>query len=262
MGILNVTPDSFSDGGRFATIDTIVQAAADMIKAGADFVDIGGESTRPFAQPVPVDEELSRVIPAIAAIRRRFSVPISIDTTKAEVARQALDAGADIINDISALLFDPAMTALARDRACPLIIMHMQGTPADMQIKPHYRDVVQETIAFFRTRLHALQEAGIDCRRVIVDPGIGFGKSLAHNLALLNHAADYQVLGCPVLIGHSRKSFLPALLGQDLGDRDLPTAVISGLLCQRQVAILRVHDVRGNVQAVRLAQAIAQANGQ
>ncbi len=256
MGILNVTPDSFSDGGRYDTLDALVHGAEEMIRDGADLIDIGGESTRPFAQPVSAAEETRRVVPAITAIRQRFSIPISIDTSKASVAEEALTAGADIINDISALRFDPAMVPLAVRHRCPLIIMHMQGTPSDMQIKPTYADVIQETIQFFRDRLQALSEAGIDRQRVIIDPGIGFGKSLSHNLAILNHAADYQVLGCPVLIGHSRKSFLSSLLGQDLGDRDLPTAVISGLLCERQVAILRVHDVKGTYQAVHLAQAM------
>ena len=259
MGIINVTPDSFSDGGRHDSIEAVLQGVERMIQEGADLIDIGGESTRPFAVPVTAEEEIGRVIPAITAIRRRFSIPISIDTTKAHVAEQALAAGADIINDISALRFDPAMTPLAAKQRCPLIIMHMQGTPSDMQIKPTYTDVIAETIQFFRERLQTLAEAGIDGQRVIIDPGIGFGKSLAHNLAILNHAADYQTLGCPVLIGHSRKSFLCSLLGHDLVGRDLPTAVISGLLSERRVAILRVHDVKGTYQAVHLAQAMTNA---
>ena len=256
MGILNVTPDSFSDGGAFTTDEAILKHTERMIREGADLIDIGGESSRPFAQPVSIEEEIRRVIPAIRAIRGRFSLPISIDTTKARVAEVALDNGADIINDISALRFDPDMTYLARDRRCPIIIMHMQGTPSDMQVKPNYTDVIQETIAFFRERLQALTDAGIEAQRIIIDPGIGFGKTLAHNLAILRQVADYQLLGHPVLIGHSRKSFLTKLLGEDLGDRDLPTAVISGLLAARRVAILRVHDVKGTAQALCLAQAL------
>lgn len=259
MGILNVTPDSFSDGGRLTSAESILLATERMIADGADIIDIGGESTRPFAPQVSVDEELRRVIPAIQAIRQRYTIPISIDTTKAKVAKLSLDAGADIINDISAMRFDPDMTPLAAERRCPLIIMHMQGKPADMQVKPRYTDVIQETIHFFKDRIQALVESGIDRQRIIIDPGIGFGKTLAHNLAILRHATEYQVLGCPVLIGHSRKSFLSTLLGQDLEDRDLPTAVISGLLSQRQVAILRVHDVKGTHQALQLAQALANA---
>ena len=257
MGILNVTPDSFSDGGRIASEEDLLRAVQTMIHQGADLIDIGGESTRPFATPVGVEEEIERVIPAIKAIRRRFAIPISIDTTKAIVAKQALDSGADIINDISALRFDPEMAPLAKEYRCPIIIMHMQGAPGDMQIKPDYTDVVQETIQFFKERLQALATFGIDCQRIIIDPGIGFGKTLSHNLAILRQAADYQTLGCPVLIGHSRKSFLCALLGQDIGDRDLPTAVVSALLTNRQISILRVHDVKGTHQAIHLAQALA-----
>ena len=257
MGILNVTPDSFSDGGRLTTEEAILHATERMIEDGADIIDIGGESTRPFASPVAENEELQRVIPAIKAIRQRYTIPISIDTTKAKVAELALDAGADIVNDISAMRFDPAMVPLASSRRCPIIIMHMQGNPADMQLKPRYADVIQETIGFFKDRIQSLLESGIDRTRIIIDPGIGFGKTLAHNLAILRHAADYQILGCPVLIGHSRKSFLSSLLGPGLNDRDLPTAVISGLLSQRQVAILRVHNVKSTAQAVHLAEAIA-----
>ena len=237
----------------------MLQATERMIHDGADIIDIGGESTRPYALPVTIDEEIQRVIPAIKAIRQRHTIPISIDTTKAKVAELALDAGADIINDISAMRFDPDMAQLAGERRCPIIIMHMQGSPTDMQIKPTYSDVLQETINFFKNRIQTLMEFGIDRQRIIIDPGIGFGKTMTHNLAILNHTADYQVLGCPIVIGHSRKSFLCSLLGQDLNDRDLPTAVISGLLAERQVAILRVHDVKGTYQAVRLAQAIANA---
>lgn len=259
MGILNVTPDSFSDGGRYVSEHAIVERAERIIAAGGDIIDIGGESTRPFAEPVAAEEELKRVIPAVTAIRRISSIPISIDTTKACVAEQALDAGADIINDISALSLDPHMVNIVRDRHCPAVIMHMQGTPKNMQIKPMYTDVISETIAFFRDRLAWLTDQGIDQRRIIIDPGIGFGKSLAHNLAILKNAAAYHVLNCPVLIGHSRKSFLCSLLGCGLEDRDQPTAVISGLLAQRHVAIVRVHDVQGTRQALQLAEAIACA---
>lgn len=259
MGILNVTPDSFSDGGRLSSENEVLQAAQQMIDDGADMIDIGGESTRPFAPPVPVEEEIRRVLPAVRAIRKQHSIPISIDTTKAQVAQLSLDAGADIINDISAMRLDPDMASLAATRHCPIIIMHMQGTPRDMQIKPQYHDVIAETIKFFQDRIQFLTAYGVDPQRIIIDPGIGFGKTLAHNLAILRHTDAYQVLGCPLLIGHSRKSFLATLLGPDLGDRDRPTAVISALLCQAQVAILRVHDVKGTRQAIHLAQAIANA---
>lgn len=254
-----MTPDSFSDGGQFTSEKTILQAAEHMIAEGADIIDIGGESTRPYAQPVPADEEIRRVLPAISAIRQRHNIPISIDTSKAKVAELALDAGADIINDISAMRFDTAMAPLAAKRQCPAVIMHMQGTPADMQIQPKYADVISETLIFFKERIQCLVEQGIDRQRIILDPGIGFGKTLGHNLAILNRTAEYQILGCPLLIGHSRKSFLAALLGQGLTDRDLPTAVLSGLLARQQVAILRVHNVLATAQAIRLSQAIAQA---
>ncbi|MDP2106166.1 MAG: dihydropteroate synthase, partial [Desulfobulbaceae bacterium] len=204
-------------------------------------------------------EELKRVIPAIKAIRRISNIPLSIDTTKSSVAEQALDSGADIVNDISAMRFDPKMAILVRNHCCPAVIMHMQGTPKDMQIKPSYTDVIAETIAFFRERLASLGNQGVDLSQIIIDPGIGFGKSLAHNLTILNNAAAYQVLNCPVLIGHSRKSFLCSLLGQDLKDRDQPTAVIAALLAQRQVSIVRVHDVTGTKQALQLAEGIARA---
>ena len=256
MGILNVTPDSFSDGGRFLAEEAALAQAETMIRGGADLIDIGGESTRPYAEPVSQAEELSRVLPAILAIRRRHLIPISIDTNKAEVARQALAAGADIINDISALRSDPGMVEVARASRCPVIIMHMQGTPSDMQVSPCYQDVVQESVDFFRERLQTLGQAGIDPERIIIDPGIGFGKTLAHNLAILRHTADYQALGRPLLVGHSRKSFLKALLGAGPNDRDRPTAVLSALLAQRRVEILRVHDVAATQEALSLTQAL------
>jgi len=259
MGILNVTPDSFSDGGRYLSEHAIVERAKRIIDEGADIIDVGGESTRPFAEPVPAHQELARVIPAIKAIRQISSIPISIDTTKASVAQQALDAGADIVNDISAMRFDSAMANVVRQYRCPAVIMHMQGTPKDMQINPQYTNVLTETMAFFRERLAFMADQGIDRGQIIIDPGIGFGKSLAHNLAILNNTATYHTLGCPVLIGHSRKSFLCSLLGQDITDRDQPTAVISGLLSQRHVAIVRVHDVKRTKQALLLAEAIARA---
>lgn len=259
MGILNVTPDSFSDGGLFFSEQAIKEGFQRLIEAGADIIDVGGESTRPFAVPVTLEEELNRVIPAVKLIRQISNIPISIDTTKASVAEQALDAGADIINDISAMRFDPQMAHIVRDRRCPVVIMHMQGTPKDMQIKPTYTDVITETIDFFRDRITFLTDQGIKREQIIIDPGIGFGKTLAHNLAILKNTAAYQVLNCPLLIGHSRKSFLGKILGQDLEDRDQPTAIISGLLSQHHVSIFRVHDVKKTRQALLLAEAIARA---
>ncbi|MBU0728712.1 MAG: dihydropteroate synthase [Proteobacteria bacterium] len=259
IGILNVTPDSFSDGGIFFNEDQAVKQALAMVSAGADIIDVGGESTRPFAAPVLIDEELRRVIPVIKAIRKHSPIPISIDTTKAEVARVALAAGANIINDISALRFDPEMAPLAHDADCPLIIMHMQGTPETMQVNPRYNDVISESIAFLGKRLEWAENHGIKREKIIVDPGIGFGKTVSHNLTILKHIADLKALGCSILIGHSRKSFIGKILGDDLHDRDTATAAISMFCAMQGVAYLRVHDVKKTVQAVRIAEAILAA---
>ncbi len=255
MGIINVTPDSFSDGGEFTTTDAIASQGRQMLDAGVDIIDVGGESSRPFARPVALHEELNRVIPAIRVLRAQSSIPISIDTTKAEVARQAIEAGADIINDISALRFDANMLEVARFQAVPIIIMHMQGRPEDMQVNPVYNDIVQDTLRFFRERLKWLTENGIAPEKIIIDPGIGFGKSLPHNLTILNRLQDYQELGCPVLIGHSRKSFMTRLLGENI-DRDCATAALAALCAERGAAIIRVHNVKKSKEAVRLTQAI------
>lgn len=259
MGILNVTPDSFSDGGRFFSSDDLAAQIDTMVESGADIIDVGGESTRPFAAPVPVATELERVLPAIRLIRQRSSIPISIDTTKAEVAARALQEGAGIINDISALRFDRGMISLVRQTQVPVIIMHMQGTPADMQVDPHYDDVVAEIKDFFVKRLAWAAAEGVPGSRFIVDPGIGFGKTIGHNLSILKRAAELTVLECPVLIGHSRKSFIGKLLGKEVDARDVATAAISALCVQKGVSILRVHDVEKTVQAVKLAEAINQA---
>lgn len=259
MGILNVTPDSFSDGGRLQTTADVLSQAATMVTAGADILDIGGESTRPAAAPVSLAEELARVVPPIQALRQAYpTLPISIDTTKGEVARAACQAGATIINDISALRFDPAMAAVAREYETPVIIMHMQGTPGDMQKKPTYGDVVAEITAFLEERLRWLEEQAIPRERVIVDPGLGFGKTVAHNLSIINHLERFATLGCPVLIGHSRKAFLGKILNLELDQRDQATAVVSALCAAKGAAILRVHDVASTVQAVRLTQAIQE----
>jgi dihydropteroate synthase len=260
MGILNVTPDSFSDGGRFFDAESIGAQVDAMVQDGADIIDVGGESTRPFAEPVSITDELDRVLPAIRLIRQRSAIPISIDTTKAEVARRALAEGADIINDISALRFDPEMAALVRETEVPVIIMHMQGTPSDMQLAPRYDDVVFEIKEFFAERLAWAVANGIARKRFIIDPGIGFGKTAGHNLTILKRAAELTELGCPVLIGHSRKSFIGKVLGLEADERDVATAVISALCARKGIAILRVHDVKMTVQALRLAEAIDQAD--
>lgn len=258
MGILNVTPDSFSDGGCWTTSAAIERQTAKMIAAGADIIDVGGESTRPFAPTVPADQELQRIIPAIKAIRRLHpDVPISVDSTKAAVARAALAAGATIINDISALRFDPEMVSLAAEGNWPVVIMHMQGTPGDMQIKPLYQDVVAEIIDFLADRIAQLAARGIARERLIIDPGLGFGKTVAHNLEIIRRLGEFRRLGRPLLIGHSRKSFIGKLL-QDLPveQRDLPSAVISAICVLGGADIIRAHDVGASRQAVTLAEAI------
>ncbi len=256
MGILNVTPDSFSDGGKFCSEASVCMQAEAFINSGADSIDIGGESTRPFAKPVSLGEELQRVIPAISAIRKKYSIPISIDTTKAEVADQALAAGADSINDISACRKDPEMLSVLQKSEAPVIIMHMQGTPGDMQVKPTYKDVVAEIIEFFRERLSWLTHNGIAIERITIDPGIGFGKTLEHNLLILRHLAEFKKLGTPLLLGHSRKRFIEEITGLEVSERDLPTAVTSALAYRSGVDILRVHDVASTRIGLQMAAAI------
>ncbi len=259
MGILNVTPDSFSDGGQFVDENSIIEHASQMVQAGADIIDIGGESTRPFSKPVTEQEELNRVIPAIRAIRQHLSIPISIDTTKAEIARQAIEAGANIINDISALLFDHKMAEVVSSCRVPVIIMHMQGTPENMQSSPKYDNVISETLDFFKNRISALQEQGVEKKMIIIDPGIGFGKTVGHNLCIIKHLNEYKALGCPVLVGHSRKSFIEKIVHDDVDGRDEATSIISAILVMQGVSIIRVHNVSLNNKALMMAQAIINA---
>jgi len=262
MGILNVTPDSFSDGGRFVSEKALLDQAAVMVAAGADIIDIGGESSRPFAKPVPVEEEMARVVGAIKSIRKYHSIPLSIDTTKAAVAQKALEAGADFINDISALRFDPEMISLVRRTDVPVIIMHMKGTPADMQVAPFYEDVVAEISTFLEERLRWAEERGVERDRFIVDPGIGFGKTVTHNLTILNRLGEFKKIGCPLLVGHSRKAFIGSILGREVDDRDVATAAISALCVLNGASIVRVHDVDKTVQAVRMVEAITRENSE
>jgi dihydropteroate synthase len=244
MGVVNVTPDSFADGGLFFDHDVAVSHALELVAAGADIVDIGGESTRPFSDPTPLDEELRRVLPVIEGIRAQTPVPISIDTYKAPVARAALDVGANIINDISALRFDSDMVHLARDSGVPVIIMHMQGTPKKMQAHPHYDDLIGELRAFFLERLDFAQANGLPRELLTLDPGIGFGKTLPHNLEILNNLDAFLDLGCPLLIGPSRKAFLGHLLGGlPPMARDIGTLAAVAVSVQRGAHIIRVHNV-------------------
>jgi len=261
MGILNVTPDSFSDGGQYLGDRALAECLATMLAAGADIIDVGGESTRPFAAPVPVEVELARVIPAIEHIRRLDPhILVSIDTSKAKVARAALDAGADIINDVSALRFDADMIQVAVAADAPVILMHMQGTPADMQISPCYKDVVTEIKDFLQERINWAEQRGLSRQRILVDPGLGFGKTEEHNLTILKRLREFHTLGCPVLIGHSRKGFLGRILDVPAQERDVATAVLSGYCAWQGAHILRVHDVLKTVQAVRLIGAVMQAS--
>lgn len=258
MGILNVTPDSFSDGGKWTSEKTLEERIEQLLSEGADIIDVGGESTRPFAEPVSAQEELQRVIPAIVAIRRRSDILISIDTTKAVVAREALAAGATIINDISALRQDAGMLAVAQSFTGQVVIMHMQGTPGDMQCDPQYRDVVEEINAFFAERIAWLEANGVARSRIIVDPGIGFGKTLEHNLAILRNIPAFKQHACPVLIGHSRKSFFGQSLGLPVAERDWPTAMVSAFVEKSGADMVRVHEVNMTLLAVELGRALAQ----
>lgn len=250
MGIVNVTPDSFSDGGQFDSATAAVEHALRLVEEGADILDIGGESTRPGATPVSLDEELYRVVPVVRELARQTRTPISIDTSKAEVARQCLAAGAVIVNDISGLAFDADMPRVCAESDCGVIVMHIQGTPQTMQADPRYDDVVTDLCQHFSRRLNALETAGIARERIVLDPGIGFGKTAEHNLELLSHIATFHMLGRPVLIGHSRKRFLKKVLGRDVEERNAGTLGVSIALAAQGTDILRVHDVRATRDAL------------
>jgi dihydropteroate synthase len=231
-----------------------------LVEAGVDIIDIGGESTRPFSDPVSTKEEMQRVIPVISAIRENHTVPISIDTTKALVAEAALGSGADIINDVSALRKDPNMIVLVRKTDVPIIIMHMKGSPSDMQVKPEYENVVEEILEFFRERIEKITACGIRKNRLIIDPGIGFGKTLRHNLTILNELHRFSELGLPVLLGHSRKRFLGDITGIDVEEnRDTATAAVSALCAGKNIDIIRVHNVAATRAALLVAEALAAA---
>ena len=259
MGILNVTPDSFSDGGRYQALEFAVERAELMIKDGVDIIDIGGESTRPGSPSVPADEELRRVMPAIYALRE-LGYPLSIDTCKPEVMREAIIAGADMINDINGFRAPGAIEAV-KDSDCALCVMHMQGTPQDMQARPDYEDVVADVIAFLRERVDALLAAGVARERITVDPGFGFGKSVEHNYALLRSISRIESeLGLPVLAGLSRKSMIGAVTGRSVEQR-LAGSLAGALAAVAQGArIVRVHDVAETVDALKVWQAATTNN--
>ncbi len=257
MGIVNVTPDSFSDGGKFYEVGAAVAHALQLAEEGADILDIGGESTRPYANPVSPADELDRVLPVVEEVARQTRLPISIDTSKAVVARACLDAGAQIINDVTGLEGDPAMVEVARDFGAGVCAMHMQGTPQTMQDAPLYEDVVGEIFAYLQQRRDALTSAGIDPAQICLDPGIGFGKTYQHNLELLARCGQFHQLGCPLLVGHSRKGFLAKMLGDEEADRTAATIAVSLALAVQGIQVIRVHDVR----EVRSALLLFEATG-
>jgi len=259
MGVLNVTPDSFSDGGEFFATEAAVRHGREMAESGAEIIDVGGESTRPGSQPISPDDEMDRVVPVIKAIACSTSAFLSIDTSKAVVARAALDAGAHIINDVTGGRGDDAMLPLGAETGAALIIMHMQGTPQTMQINPTYDDVVEEVADFFRQQFVRAVRCGIDPMRIAFDPGIGFGKTLAHNLDLLANLPRLRIEGRPLVVGVSRKSFLGKISGKE-PDRAVATIAMTSLLRERGAHVLRVHDVMPNVQALRTAEALLAAS--
>jgi dihydropteroate synthase len=255
MGILNVTPDSFSDGGRFIAVDDALRQAEQMVADGAAIIDIGGESTRPGAAAVSLDEELARVIPIIEGIHGAFDVPISIDTSKPGVMREAVSAGAGLVNDVSAL-GAPGALGTAAALGVPVCLMHMQGQPRTMQDAPQYRDVVADIIEYLSGRLAASEAAGIARERLLVDPGFGFGKTLDHNLALLRDLAAFAVLGVPLLVGLSRKSMLGGVTGRPVEQRLAASVAAALIAVQNGARIVRVHDVAETVDALKMWQAV------
>jgi dihydropteroate synthase len=258
MGVVNVTPDSFSDGGRFLAAEAALEQALTLVREGASIVDIGGESTRPGSEPVSADEELRRVLPVIEALAGSVGVPISVDTMKADVARRALAAGATMINDVSALRYDDAMLDVVAGTGCPVCIMHMQGMPKTMQEDPRYGDVVDEVLRFLEERLTSMLARGVREEQVMIDPGIGFGKTVAHNLALLDGLSRFTALGRPVLLGASRKRFLGAILGAEPGERVIGTVATTVIGYLAGAHVFRVHDVKPNFEALRVALAVRE----
>ncbi|MFN3151901.1 dihydropteroate synthase [Bremerella sp.] len=250
MGILNVTPDSFSDGGKWIDKQAAIDQALQMEADGADILDIGGESTRPYSDPVSADEEIRRVIPVIEALGESLHIPISIDTMKAAVAKEAIAAGVEIINDVSGLEFDPDMIPLAVETGVGVCAMHMQGNPQTMQDSPDYEDVVLDIFDYLQDRYRQLRYAGIERGKICLDPGIGFGKTHQHNLDLMAQCDEFHALNCPILVGHSRKGFLAKILGDKEMDRTLATVGSTLTLARLGIQIIRVHDVKANKEAL------------
>ena len=264
MGVLNVTPDSFSDGGLYDTVEAAVAHARALVADGAHILDIGGESTRPATfgdkSPLPPEEEIARILPVIARLHAEMpSVPLSVDTYKAEVARTALDAGASLVNDISGLTYDPLMAALVAERGIPVVLMHLPGRPRDLPLHPVYADVVAEVLAFFERQIAYAEEQGVRRDRIWLDPGLGFGKTAAHNLELLRRLPELRALGLPLVVGASRKKFLGKILGtDDPNDRKDGTAATVALSIASGAAMVRVHDVREMARVAKVSDAIVR----
>ncbi len=262
MGIVNVTPDSFSDGGQFADAGAAIEHALRLAEQGAGILDVGGESTRPYSTPVEPDQEISRIVPVVTGIVNQTNTPVSIDTSKAIVAQAALDAGAQIINDVTGLQGDPGMLGVALKSGAGICAMHMQGTPQTMQDRPDYENVVREIHTYLAQRKLRLLEAGIRLEKICLDPGIGFGKSHQHNIQLLADCDQYLDLECPILIGHSRKGFIGKILGDKDADRDAATLAITLRLAQQGIQIVRVHQVGETVKALQVLAAVGGIDGQ
>jgi len=259
MGVLNVTPDSFSDGGLYLNKERALEHGLRMVEEGADMIDIGGESTRPGAKPIDINEELQRVLPVIEALSKRISIPISIDTYKSEVAQRAIDAGAEIINDISGLNFDPHMAKVAAREDIPIILMHIRGTPETMQKDIHYNSIFSEIILYLKDSIQRAEDAGVDPKKIIIDPGIGFGKTVSDNLIIIKNLKEFRILGKPILLGTSRKSFIGKLLNAGPKDRIEGTLSSIAIGVLNGAHIIRSHDVLEAKRAVAIADAIRLA---
>jgi dihydropteroate synthase len=259
MGVLNVTPDSFSDGGKFLKVEDAVRRGIKIAEEGADIIDVGGESTRPGSGPATIEEELSRVIPVIETLSKKIDIPISIDTYKSEVAKKALDAGAEMINDISALRFDPKMKEVAAEYQVPIVLMHIKGTPKNMQENPYYEDVVKEITEYLKESIQMAKNGGIQEENIIIDPGIGFGKRLEDNLNILKNLEKFSILNCPILVGPSRKSFIGKILDLPVEERLDGSLAALAVAIMNGANIVRVHDVKESRRVAGLVDAILRA---
>ncbi|MEO0254047.1 MAG: dihydropteroate synthase [candidate division WOR-3 bacterium] len=262
MGILNVTPDSFYDGGKYFDLDKALERGKEIFEQGADIIDIGGESSRPFSEPVPLEEELKRVIPVIERLRKKIDIPISIDTRKSKVAEEALKRGANIVNDISGLRDDPEMIKIVKKFDAGIIIMHIRGTPKNMQENPFYEDTIKEIKEELKEKVDFALKNGIKKEKIVIDPGIGFGKRVIDNLLILKNIDEFKEFGFPILVGHSRKSFIGKILELEKPeDRLIGTLAVAAYLFLKKVNIIRVHDVLETKQVFRILESILNPNG-